>query len=107
MITAIHVTEGQVVKAGDPLITIDDSSLKAAASVARAAAEAHGAIDQARLAMEQAQTVLTRTRIAFHANASNDFEVKAKENLLEQTAAAYQLQLEKQRQAQAELALAE
>ncbi len=106
-ITAIHVKEGDWVKAGAPLVTIDDSAAQAAVRVARATAEAHGAIDQARLAMEQAHTLLSRTRIAFHANASNEFEVNAKENQFEQAAATHQLRLEEQQQAIAQRALAE
>ncbi len=106
-ISAIHVREGDWVRAGAPLITIDDSASQAAVTVARAAADAHGAVDQARFAMEQAQTLLTRTRIALHANASNEFEVKAKENHFDQAAANYQLRLEEQQQSQAQLVLAE
>ena len=106
-ISAIHVKEGEWVKAGSPLVTIDDSAALAAVTVARAAAEAHGAVDQARYAMEQAQTLLSRTRIALHANASSEFEVKAKTNQFDQAAANYQLRLEEQKQAQAQLVLAE
>ena len=106
-ISAIHVKEGEWVKAGTPLLTIDDSAARAAVTVARAAAEAHGAVDQARLVMEQAQTLLTRTRIALHANASTEIEVKSKENQFDQAVAAHQLRLEEQSQAVAQLALAE
>ena len=106
-ISAIHVKEGEWVKAGTPLLTIDDNAARAAVTVARAAAEAHGAVDQARLVMEQAQTLLTRTRIALHANASTEIEVKSKENQFDQAVAAHQLRLEEQSQAVAQLALAE
>lgn len=106
-ISAIHVKEGDWVKAGTPLLTIDDHAAQAAVTVARAAAESHGAVDQARLAMEQAQTLLTRTRIALHANASTEFEVKAKENQFDQAVAAHQLRIEEQKQAIAQLSLAE
>jgi len=106
-ISALHAKEGDWVKVGSPLVTIDDSAAQASVTVARAAAEAHGAVDQARLAKEQAQTLLTRTRIALHANASNEFEVKSKESLLDQAAANYQFRLEEKMQAQARLVLAE
>ncbi len=106
-ITAIHVKEGDWVKAGTPLLTIDDSAARAAVVVARAAAEAHAATDHAELAMKQAQTIVSRTRIALHANAATEFELQSKENLLEQANANYELQLEQRKQAQAQLVLAE
>lgn len=106
-ITAVHVKEGDWVAAGTPLLTIDDGAAKAAMVVAKAAAEAHAATDHAELAMKQARTIATRTRIALHANAASEFELQSKENLLEQATATYELQLEQQKQAQAQLVLAE
>lgn len=106
-ITAIHVKEGEWVKAGTPLLTIDDSAAQAALAVAKASAEAHAGKDQAELAMKQARTIATRTRVAFHANAASEFELQSKENLLDQATANYELQVEQQKQAQAQLLLAE
>ena len=106
-ITAIHVQEGAWVKAGTPLLTIDDSAAQAAMIVAKASAEAHAAADQAELVMKQALTIVSRTRIALHANASSEFELQSKENLLDQATAAYELQIEQRKQAQAQLVLAE
>ena len=106
-ITAIHVKEGEWVKAGTPLLTIDDSAARAAMIVAKASAEAHAAADHAESAMKQARTIVSRTRIALHANAASEFELMSKENQLEQASANYELQLEQQKQAQAQLALAE
>ena len=106
-VTAIHVKEGEWVKAGAPLLSIDDSTARAAMIVAKASAEAHAASDQAELAMKQALTIVTRTRIALHANASSEFELQSKENLLDQATAAYELQIEQRKQAQAQLVLAE
>ncbi len=106
-ITGIHVKEGEWVKAGTPLLTIDDNAARAAMIVAKASAEAHAATDHAQLAMKQAQTIVTRTRIALHANAASEFELQSKENQLDQATANYELQVELQKQAQAQLALAE
>ena len=106
-ITAIHVKEGEWVKAGAPLLTIDDSSARASMIVAKANAEAHAATDHAQLAMKQAQSIVTRTRIALHANAASEFELQSKENQLDQATATYELQVEQQKQAQAQLVLAE
>ena len=106
-ITAIHVQEGAWVKAGTPLLTIDDSAAQAAMIVAKASAEAHAAADQAEFVMKQALTIVSRTRIALHANASSEFELQSKENLLDQATAAYELQIEQRKQAQAKLVLAE
>jgi RND family efflux transporter MFP subunit len=106
-VTAVHVQEGEWVTAGTPLVTIDDSAARAAMVVAKASAEAHAAADQAELVMKQARTIVSRTRIAMHANAASEFELLAKENQLDQATANYELQLEQQQQAQAQLALAE
>jgi RND family efflux transporter MFP subunit len=106
-ITAIHVAEGEWVKAGTPLLTIDDGAARAAIIIAKANAEAHAATDHAELAMKQARTIVTRTRIALHANAASEFELQSKENLLDQAIANYELQIEQQKQAQAQLILAE
>lgn len=106
-ITAIHVKEGEWVKAGTPLLTIDDGAARAAMIVAKASAEAHAAADHAELAMKQARTIVSRTRIALHANAASEFELQTKEIQLDQATANYELQLEQQKQAQAQLALAE
>lgn len=106
-ITAIHVKEGDWVKAGTPLLTIDDGAARAAMIIAKANADAHAAADQAELAMKQARTIVSRTRIALHANAASEFELLSKENQLDQATANYELQLEQQKQAQAQLALAE
>ncbi len=106
-ITQVHVTEGQWVTAGTPLITIDDATAKAAVEVARQMAISDAAIEQAAVAVQQAQNQLTRTRIALHANASSDFELQSKELQLESARAEHRLRVDQQRQAKAQLALAE
>ncbi len=106
-ITQVHVTEGQWVTAGAPLMTIDDATAKAAVEVARQMAISDAAIEQAAVAVQQAQNQLTRTRIALHANASSEFELQAKELQLESARAEHRLRVDQQRQARAQLALAE
>lgn len=107
MITEIHVREGQWVEQGTPLVTVDNRAALAAVGIAQAQAKSRAAVDQAELAVKQAQSQLTRTRIAFQANASSEFEVESKQNQLDQAIATYNLRLEQQRQAAAELAFAQ
>jgi RND family efflux transporter MFP subunit len=106
-ISKIHVREGQWIKTAAPLLTVDDNTARAAVEVARAAALSHAAIDQAALIVKQAQSQLSRTRIALHANASSDFEIQARELQLEQAITDHKLRIDQHQQAQAQLALAE
>ncbi|MFN3190539.1 MAG: efflux RND transporter periplasmic adaptor subunit [Aureliella sp.] len=102
-VQAIHVTEGQAVQAGQPLVTLDNRAAQAAVDVARIAAQSESAVLQAELAMRAAQSQLARTEIALRAGASTDVELMVKQNDYEQSLATYEQQIELRKQAQAEL----
>ena len=106
-VIAVHVEEGQWVTKGTPLITLDDRVAQATVSVAQAAAAARGAVKQAELAMQEAQSLMSRTEIALRVNASSEFELASKRSLYEQAVAAYEQQVEVVKSAVAELKLAE
>lgn len=106
-VLAVHVREGQWVKQGTPLITLDDRIARATVSVAEAAAQARGALKQAKLAMQEAQSIMSRTQMALQVKASSEFEMAAKTSQYEQAIAAYEQQVELAKSAAAELKLAE
>ncbi|MEM8735402.1 MAG: efflux RND transporter periplasmic adaptor subunit [Planctomycetota bacterium] len=106
-VQAIHVAEGQAVKAGQALVTLDNRAAKATVEVARIAAQSEAAVLQAELAMRAAQSQLARTEIALRAGASSDVELLIKQNEYEQSVATYEQQVELRKQAQAELTRAQ
>jgi len=107
IVTKIHVQEGQWVEAGDPILSFDDRVARATVEVARRSVEGTSAMEQAELQMQAAQSLLLRTQTAYRAGASSDFEMDAKRNEYNQALAAYQLQVESHRKAEAELSLAD
>lgn len=106
-VAEIHVREGDRVQKGDPLITLDNRVAQAAVDVAREVAQSKAALEQAEWDLKAAQSLVTRTQIAYQSQAASRFEVEAKQNQLEQATAAYQRQVELARRAEAELKLAE
>ncbi len=107
IVTKIHVHEGQWVEAGDPILSFDDRVAQATLEVARRSVEGTSAMEQAKLQMQAARSLLLRTQTAYRADASSDFEIDAKRNEYNQALAAYQLQVESHKKAEAELSLAE
>lgn len=107
VVTRVHVREGDWVKAGDPLVTLDDRVAAAAVEVAKNAAESKAAVQQAEWALKAAHSILIRTEIAVRTQAASQFELQAKTNEYEQAHAAYELQVELSKKAVAELRLAE
>lgn len=105
-VAQIHVQEGQWVKEGTPLLTLDDRVARAALDVSKSAAEANASLTQAELAMKQAESQMQRTEQAFRTHASNEFELQVKRNQYEQSVATYRQKQEEKRRAEAEMALA-
>ncbi len=105
-ITKIYVQEGEWVKAGTPLLSLDDRVARAAVAVAQSSAEATAALTQAELAVKQAESQYMRTEQALRSNASSEFEVQAKRNFYEQAVAQLREKQEAKKKALAELELA-
>ena len=104
-ITKVHVKEGQRVKKGDLLVSLDDALPRAALLVAQVAAQSRAGIDNARVALNQAKKQLARLEQAYRNKASSAFEVEASKASLEQAEAAYRQASEQSASAKASLAL--
>ena len=77
LITKVHVKEGDVVKAGQLLVSMDDRMPKAALAIAQVAANRKAVLEQAKLQMKLAEARLQRMQQAFQAQASSRFELEA------------------------------
>lgn len=105
VVASVHVSEGQFVKAGDPLLTMDDRIQRAATDVAQSLAEQTAGLESAELAVALAESVLQRTRTAVANSAASQFELKAKENQWRAAAAGRSAQRESVAVATAQLKL--
>ena len=104
-INEVHVQEGQTVKKGDLLVSLDSKLPRAALLVAKAAAERTGEVDGARAALKLAQKQYSRIEQAFKSNAGSRFEVETQRAQLEQSEAILRQAQEAVAGAQAALAL--
>ena len=107
VVVELLVSEGERVRAGSPLLRLDDRIAAAKLLVAKAAAGANGNVQQAQATLEQAQAQYERTDLALRNGASSDFEVFAKQSQVRVAAAALALQMELRQQAEAELQVAQ
>jgi len=106
MLMNLHVREGQVVRAGDVLATIDNRVDVAAVAVAQSAADCAANLRYAREELKLAESLLERLLALQSANAGSDYEVLEARTRVEKARATVAAEQEKQRQAQCHLELA-
>ncbi|MEZ6127308.1 MAG: efflux RND transporter periplasmic adaptor subunit [Planctomycetaceae bacterium] len=106
-ITEIHIKEGQFVKKGTPLVTLDDRVPRARLAAATVEANLTGALRRAQVDQKLAQSRLNRLRSALHRGAGANFELEEAEGILEQAMAAVEQQQDELKAAEANRQLAE
>jgi RND family efflux transporter MFP subunit len=105
MLMTLEVREGQRVRAGEVLATMDNRVTQAAVGVAQAAADCSADLQHAREELELAQSLLDRLLKLRSANSGTSFEVLETRTRLEQARARVAAEEEKQRQAKRRLEL--
>lgn len=85
LITKVHVQEGDDVKAGQLLVSLDDRMPRAAVAVAQVAASRKAVLNQAKAQLKVAKARLGRMQEAFQAQASSSFELEASQAEFEKT----------------------
>ena len=103
----VHVAEGDRVKKGDPLITLDDRVPKARLAAATVEANLTGALRRAQVDQKMAESRLSRLRTAMSKGAGAGFEIEEAEGAVEQTRAAVEQQQDTLKAAEANRQLAE
>jgi HlyD family secretion protein len=105
-VSRIHIVEGAVATAGQPLVTLDDRPQAAEVGVARVAAQSRANIVQAEVAVKRALRALQRVKEARAVDASSEFEVEAKQNDYDEAVAVLEQQQELRQNLEAQLRLA-
>ncbi len=105
-ISIVHVQEGEFVKKGAPLITLDDRVPKARLQAATVEANLTGALRRAQVEHRMANRRLERLRTAVSRSAGANFEIEEAEGVLDQAAAAVQQQQDVLKAAEANRQLA-
>jgi len=106
-ITDVHVKEGQVVKKGEALVTLDDRVPRARLAAATVEANLTGSLRRAQVDQKMAQSRLNRLRSALQRGAGANFELEEAEGVLEQAMAAVEQQEDELKAAEANRQLAE
>lgn len=103
----LHVTEGQQVREGTPLLTLEGDTARAALAFAKAEAKQTAGVRGAELAVERAADQLMRVKRAYQQEACSQFEVEEKRSVHSLALAARDLQLELQAQSAAKVKMAQ
>ncbi len=106
-IVEVHVKEGQFVKKGTPLVTMDDRVPKARLMAATVEANLTGALKRAEVEHRLAISRLNRIRAALSRGAGAGFELEEAEGVRDQAAAAVEQQRDILKAAEANRRLAE
>lgn len=91
-ISLVHVAEGQVVRKGDPLVTLDDRVPKARLQAATIEANLTGALRRAEVQLRLAESRLNNIRTVVTTGAGGSFELQIAEGERDQAEAAVQQQ---------------
>ncbi len=105
MLMAMHVVEGQRVKANDVLATIDNHVAQAAVELARAAADRSATLQHAREELKLNESILKRLHELRSANGGSEFELLEACTRVEQSRANVAGEQERQRQSKCQLEL--
>lgn len=97
VVREVVVAEGDLVRAGDVLLRLDDAVQEARIGLARAAAEAEGEWRQALVQQQEAQAVLARTLQAAGRGAATEWEVRQARARADATAASAEAAVERRR----------
>lgn len=89
IIAEVHVREGQAVKKGTPLVTLDDRVPKARLAAATVEAQLVGALRRAEVDVKMSESRLNRLRSVFNSGAGAGFEIEAAEGVRDQAVAAF------------------
>jgi RND family efflux transporter MFP subunit len=106
-IANVHVKEGQTVKAGEVLVTLDDRLARARLRVAEIEAARTGELQRASAQLHLAQRQLERLESAYKRQAISDFELEEQRALVDQARASHTAQLEAKQLAEGKRMLAE
>jgi RND family efflux transporter MFP subunit len=106
-IEQIHIHEGQLVKKGDPLVTLDDRVPKARLAAATVEANLTGALLRAQVDAKMATSRLNRLSLALRQGAGARFELEEAVGVRDQAQAAVQHQQDLLKAAEANRQLAE
>lgn len=107
LISEVHVTEGQYVKKGTPLISLDDRVPRARLEAATVEANLTGALKRTQVELRMAESQLSRIRQVLSQQAGANFEVEAAEGARDQAAASVSQQEDELKAAEASRKLAE
>lgn len=91
-IAEVHVKEGQKIKKGMPLVTMDDRVPKARLAAAAIEAQLTGALKRAEVDVKMAKSMLHRKRMAVMHGAGANFELEEAEGIRDQAVAAVEQQ---------------
>lgn len=107
IIAEIHVKEGQSVKKGTPLITLDDRVPRARLEAATVEAQLMGALRRAEVDVKMSESRLNRLQTVMHRGAAGGFELESAEGVRDQAVAAVGQQQDILKAAEANRKLAE
>lgn len=107
LIREVHVREGQTVRKGDPLVSLDDRVPRARLEAATVEARLQGALKRAQVDQKMAASRLERIRKVMEHKAGASFELEEAEGALEQAIAAVSQQEDILKAAEASRQLAE
>lgn len=105
-VAQIHVQEGQLVKKGARLVTLDDRLVQAQVRIAEIQAARQGDFNRAVTQLRLAEKQLSRLEMAFERHAISDFEVEEQRARVEEARATHLGQLEFRQLAKANHTLA-
>lgn len=107
LIREVHVAEGQTVRKGDPLVSLDDRVPRARLEAATVEANLQGALKRAQVDLKMAESRLERIRLVTSQRAGARFELEEAEGAYEQAVAAVSEQQDVLKAAEASRQLAE
>lgn len=107
LIVDVHVKEGEFIKKGTPLVTLDDRVPRARLEAATVEANLMGALDRAKVELKMADSRLSRIRQILNRGAGGNFELEAAEGVRDQAAATVSQQEDVLKAAEATRKLAE
>lgn len=107
LIQQVHVKEGQTVRQGDPLVSLDDRVPRARLAAATVEANLDGALRRAQVDLKMAESRLARIRKVMEFQAGANYELEEAEGAVEQAAAAVSQQEDTLKAAEASRQLAE
>jgi membrane fusion protein (multidrug efflux system) len=105
-IAQVLVREGQNVRAGDALVSLDDRLARAHVRIAEIEAARTGELNRVRMQLKLAERQLDRMRIAFKSNAISEFELEEQLATVEQAQSILTTQAEAKELAKANCVLA-